>query len=95
MATSEDLCFKLPDGRDPVGYRYVLLRDGNIFEMMLEDRTDFGHSMADGLDITSRPIVSFYLSHACISLILLDCLSLIHLLRSGKHPFYNQTFRNQ
>ena len=60
MATSEDLCFKLPDGLDPVGYRYVLLRDDEIFKMMLEDRTDYGHTMADGLDITSRPIVSFF-----------------------------------
>ena len=95
MATSEDLCFKLPDGNDPVDYRYVLLRDGEVFEMIEEDRTDFGHTMADGLDITSRPIVSVYIFTFKYIRIAMNCLTLIPLLRSGKRPFYNQTFRHR
>ena len=55
--TTEDLCFKL---RATGGDRFVLVRDDRVFDMLLEDRTDYGHTMADGLDISSKPVVSAY-----------------------------------
>ena len=60
MTTTEDLFFKIPNGIGPDEDRFVLVRSQDVFEMVEEVRTDFGHSMADGLDITSRPIVSLF-----------------------------------
>jgi len=59
MATTEDLYFQIPNGLGPGIDRFVMVVSPvEVFEMVKEVRTDFGHSMADGLDITSRPIVS-------------------------------------
>jgi hypothetical protein len=58
MATeiTEDLHFRLPF---PDKDTFVLVRDGKVYNMILEERTDFGHSMADGLEVSSKPIVSY------------------------------------
>ena len=55
--TTEDLFFKLVH---KTRVRFVLVRREKVFDMVLEERTDYGHSMADGLDISSKPIVSIF-----------------------------------